>query len=326
MKLRVFLAGLVACIGITAQAQNATADEPKGKAIINVFGNFHTGFGAENDNRGFELDRSYFGYQYTLENGLSFKAVMDVGKSSDVDDLNRIAYIKNAQVSWKHGRLTLNGGLISTTSFKVQEEFWGYRYMKMVLQDYYKFASSADLGLSVAYKFADWLSMDAIVVNGEGYKKLQKVDGLQYGLGATLTPAKGLTLRLYGSVNEKSDSTQESINIYAAFAGYKHEKFSIGAEYNRIENMGNIEDHNIDGVSFYSTIKLGRKLNGFLRYDNIWSKDDWNAAKDEATYMAGVEYRPCKYVKIAPNFRYHEAKGTDVKDKCMAYISCYFGF
>ena len=119
MKLRVFLAGLVACIGITAQAQNATADEPKGKAIINVFGNFHTGFGAENDNRGFELDRSYFGYQYTLENGLSFKAVMDVGKSSDVDDLNRIAYIKNAQVSWKHGRLTLNGGLISTTSFKV---------------------------------------------------------------------------------------------------------------------------------------------------------------------------------------------------------------
>ena len=79
MKTKVFLAGLLTCIGISAVAQNATVDEPKGKAIINVFGNFHTGFGAENDNRGFELERSYFGYQYTMGNGLSFKAVMDVG-------------------------------------------------------------------------------------------------------------------------------------------------------------------------------------------------------------------------------------------------------
>ena len=326
MKKMVILAGLLACIGISAQAQNVTTEEPKGKAIINVFGNFHTGFGAENDNRGFELERSYFGYQYTVQNGLSFKAVMDVGKSGDVGDLQRIAYIKNAQVSWKKNRLTLNGGLISTTSFKVQEDFWGYRYMKMVLQDYYKFASSADLGLSATYKFADWISADVIVVNGEGYKKLQVNDGLQYGLGATLSPAKGVTLRLYGSVNEAANPSQENINIYAAFAGYKHEKFSIGAEYNCIENMSNVKDHNIEGVSFYSTIKLNSKLNGFLRYDNIWSKDDWNVAKDEATYMAGIEYRPCKYVKIAPNFRYHEAKGADVKDKCMAYISCYFGF
>lgn len=325
MKTKVILASLLVCIGISAQAQDASKDKPKGKAIINVFGNFHTGFGSENDNRGFELDRSYFGYQYSFDNGLSFKAVMDVGKSGDVDDLNRIAFIKNAQASWKHNRLTLNGGLISTTSFKVQEDFWGYRYMKMVLQDYYKFASSADLGLSVAYKFTDWLSMDAIVVNGEGYKKIQKFDGLQYGLGATFAPVEGLTLRLYGSINEKSDQSTENINIYAAFIGYKREKFSVGAEYNRIENMGNIKKHNIDGISIYSTVKLGGKFNGFLRYDNIWSKDGWNAAKDEATYMAGIEYRPCKYVKITPNFRYHEAKRFDVKDKCMAYISCYFG-
>ena len=124
MKKVVILASLLACIAINAQAQDAKTVEPKGKAIINVFGNFHTGFGAENDDRGFSMDRSYFGYQYDMGNGLSFKAVMDVGKSSNVDDLQRVAYIKNAQVSWKHNRLTLNGGLISTTSFKVQEDFW----------------------------------------------------------------------------------------------------------------------------------------------------------------------------------------------------------
>ena len=49
MKRVVILAGLLACISITAQAQDATSEEPKGKAIVQVFGNFHTGFGAEND-------------------------------------------------------------------------------------------------------------------------------------------------------------------------------------------------------------------------------------------------------------------------------------
>ncbi len=121
MKTKVILAGVLACIGISAQAQNVQTEEPKGKAIVQVFGNFHTGFGAENNDRGFELDRSYLGYEYNFGNGLSTKAVMDIGKSSDVSDYQRIAYIKNAMVSWKKGGLTLNGGLISTTQFNFQK-------------------------------------------------------------------------------------------------------------------------------------------------------------------------------------------------------------
>ena len=327
MKTKVFMAGIMlACTSITAQAQDTKTDEPKGKAIVQVFGNFHSGFGADNNDRGFELERSYLGYQQSVSKNLEFKAVMDVGKSNNVNDLQRIAYIKNAQVKWKTGNLTLNGGLISTTSFKVQEDFWGYRYIKMVLQDYYKFASSADLGLSATYKFTNWISADAIVVNGEGYKKLQKNDGLQYGLGTTISPIKELTLRFYGSINEKPENSLENSNIYAAFIGYKCDMFSIGTEYNRIENMNNIKNQNLDGISIYTTIKLKKTLNSFLRFDNLWSKNNWNINKDETTYMAGIEYRPCKHVRIAPNLRYNQIKDDTVKDKYMAYINCYFGF
>lgn len=311
-------------LAYSAAAQ--TEEGVKGKAIINVFGNFHTGFGVANSDRGFALDRSYLGYQYTFDNGLSLKAVMDVGQSGDVDDLQRIAYIKHAQVSWKHKRLTLHGGLISTTSFKVQENFWGYRYMKMVLQDYYKFASSADLGVSVDYKFADWLSGDVIVVNGEGYKRLQINDGLQYGLGLTFKPVDGLTMRLYGSLNEGGNANAEDIYVYALFAGYKHEKFSLGAEWNMMQNAKNVADADIAGVSLYTTVKLGDRVDAFARYDNLWSKNDWNISKDESTYMAGVEVRPCKYVKIAPNFRYHDVRMSGVKDRYYLYVSCFFGF
>ncbi|WP_289751388.1 hypothetical protein [Bacteroides acidifaciens] len=92
--MKFIMAGLLASIGIATQAQDTKTEEPKGKAIVQVFGNFHTGLGAENDDRGFELERSYLGYEYKLGNGLSVKGVMDIGKSSDVSDYQRIAYIK----------------------------------------------------------------------------------------------------------------------------------------------------------------------------------------------------------------------------------------
>ena len=196
MKAKFILAGILACMGITTQAQDVKTEEPKGKAIVQMFGNFHTGFGENIKDLGFELERSYLGYEYKLNSNITVKGVMDIGKSSDVSDYQRIAYIKNAMVSWKKGNLTLNGGLISTTQFNFQEKFWGYRYIMKSFQDQYKFGNSADLGISASYKFADWISADAIIVNGEGYKKIQKGNGFNYGLGATLTPLKGLQIRL----------------------------------------------------------------------------------------------------------------------------------
>ena len=326
MKKNVILAGLLACIGITAQAQDAKTDEPKGKAIVQVFGNFHTGFGAENDDRGFELERSYLGYEYKLSKGLSVKGVMDIGKSNDVSDYQRIAYIKNAMVSWKTSNLTLNGGLISTTQFNFQEKFWGYRYIMKSFQDQYKFGNSADLGISATYKFTNWLSADAIIVNGEGYKKIQKNDGLNYGLGTTLTPAKGLQIRLYGGVNESSEQDKKNIVNMAAFIGYKNDKFTIGAEYNKMWNASYKEGQDQYGYSVFASAKLNKKTDVYARLDDLCSKDDWNKAKDEQNTILGAQFKLGKYVKIAPNFRMSMPKADGADNGYSAYINCYFGF
>ena len=326
MKTKVILAGLLACIGITAQAQDVKTEEPKGKAIVQVFGTFHTGFGAENDDRGFELDRSYFGYEYNFGNGLSAKAVMDIGKSSDVSDYQRIAYIKNAMVSWKKGGLTLNGGLISTTQFNFQEKFWGYRYIMKSFQDEYKFGSSADLGISVAYKFADWVSADAIIVNGEGYKKVQKNDGLNYGLGVTLTPVKGFQIRLYGGLNESGVEGKKDIANLAAFVGYKHEKFTIGAEYNQMWNASYTDGNDQFGYSAFASVKVAKFADVYARFDDLYSNNDWNIAKDEQAAILGAQFKLGKYVKIAPNFRMSMPKADGSKMGCSAYVNCYFGF
>lgn len=325
MKTKFIMAGIIACISMSTYAQNVGSEEPKGRAIVQVMGNFHTGFGAENGDRGFELERSYIGYEYNLGKGLLIKGVMDVGKSSSVDDYHRIAYIKNALISWRTGNLTLNGGLISTNQFNFQEKFWGYRYVLKSFQDLYKFGSSADLGISAAYKFAPWISADAIIVNGEGYKKIQSKDGLNYGLGVTLTPTSGFQIRLYGGVNEsRTEGMKDIINI-AAFAGYKNDRLTIGAEYNHMMNASYNDGNDLYGYSLFGSMKVAKFCNVFARFDDLYSNKEWNMDNDERVAVVGAQFMPCKYVKLAPNFRVNMPKADGVKEKYAVYLNCYFG-
>lgn len=325
MRKHVILAGLLACMGISLQAQESKPEESKGKAIIQVFGNFNSEFDADNCKYGFELERSYLGYEYKLENGLSMKAVMDVGKSSNVDDYHRLAYIKNAMLSWKTGGLTLNGGLISTTQFNFQEKFWGYRYIMKSFQDQYKFGSSADLGISATYKFNDRISADAIIVNGEGYKKIQQNNGLNYGLGLTVNPISNFYVRLYGGLNTSGEVEDKNIANIATFAGYKSDKFTMGVEYNYMQNSSFDSNADKDGYSIFVSVKLSKTTELYARFDELSSKNDWNYAADESAAIVGAQFKLGKYVKIAPNFRISMPKAEGAENYCSAYISCYFG-
>ena len=325
MKTKFILAGVLVCIGLTTLAQDAKPEEPKGKAIVQVFGNLNAGFSGGDASVGFDLERSYIGYEYKFGKGLSVKGVMDIGKSNDVSDYQRIAYIKNAMVSWKTGNLTLNGGLISTTQFNFQEKFWGYRYIMKSFQDMYKFGNSADLGISASYKFADWISADAIIVNGEGYKKIQKGNGFNYGLGATLTPLKGLQIRLYGGFNDSGENGEAGVVNMAGFIGYKNENFTIGAEYNHMLNASGKQGNDQFGYSVFGSVNLPKNVSIYARFDDLYSKDNWNITKDEQAAILGAQFKLGKYVKIAPNFRMNIPKADGADNKYSAYVSCYFG-
>lgn len=124
----------------------------KGQPIVTVFANYHAGIGNANKESGFALDRAYLGYQFSLTEKLSGKVVFDMGSTKvSGSDLERVAYIKNAMLSWKTGNFTLDFGLIGLEQFNVQEKFWGYRYIMKSFQDEYKFGSSADMGILGKY-------------------------------------------------------------------------------------------------------------------------------------------------------------------------------
>lgn len=322
MRTIYIIAALLAmCIGADAQGKGEKA---RGQAIVQIYTNFHSGFGTVNDDRGFELNRSYLGYEYMPGKELTLKAVMDIGRSGDVDDYQRIAYIKNALVSWERNRFTLNGGLIPNTQFSYQESFWGYRYICASFQDVYKFGHSADLGLSASYDFASWIEADIIVANGEGFRQIQINDGLLYGAGITVTPFKWLSMRVYASLNEGTDNTKDIIN-YAMFAGYRNRFFSFGLEYNIMRNSKGVEGRNLYGFSMYASGRLNSWLDIYARTDGLMSGDDWNKENDEVTLLAGAQFKLGKYIRIAPNFRMTIPKADGAGNRYYGYISCSFG-
>ena len=80
-----------------------------------------------------------------------------------------------------------------------------------------------------------------------------------------------------------------------------------------------MEGSDYKGWSVYANAKMNKKIDGYIRYDHC--------SDDKAGFIAGVQCKLGKYVKIAPNFRlnYKEADGGH-STTSMGYISCYFGF
>lgn len=309
-------------------AQDKKESKSKGKVFVKIFSNFHSGLGSMNDDSGFELSRSYFGYKYQISDKLTGKVTLDIGNPKNDSKLERTAYVKNAMLTWKEGNLSVDFGLIGTKLFKTQEKFWGNRYLFKSFQDENKWGSSADMGVSATYKFSKTLSADLTFINGEGYKKLQSDNNYRTGFGITYKPCENLVLRGYYDNFTKDDNDDElkDQNIMAFFAGYKINKFSIGAEYNMLSNYKFEDGNDLTGISAYAAYKASKKVKIFGRYDNLSSDDDWNESKDGSQIIAGVEYRPIKNLKIAPNYRSWSPKESGADNESFLYLSVELAF
>lgn len=285
---------------LSAQEQKITIS---GKPIVTLFANYHAGIASANDRSGFELDRSYLGYQFLLTPNFSGRVVFDVGPTkTEGADLERIAYVKNAMLSWTPGNFSLDFGLVKTDQYSLQESFWGYRYVLKSFDDEYKFGPSADMGIIGRYRFNSYLQTDLSVTNGEGYKKINKDNNYRYGLGLTFTSPTSLTLRIYGDLyTSDSDSTQNQSSL-SVFAGYRYKGFRLGAEYNSLFRANFNEDDDKQGFSVYTSVNIGGKISVFARYDYLHTRQEQNRNSDGQRLLAGLQYVPIKYLKLAPNF------------------------
>ncbi len=275
--------------------------------IGKVYSHFRSSLNSQNT--GFDVTRAYLGFESHVSNDLSIILKLDIGSPEDLSEYSRIkryAYFKNAALKYQHNDLSLSFGIIDMLQFKFQEKFWDHRYLYKSFMDEHRFGSSADIGAQAAYKVNSWFSGDLTFSNGEGYSKLQLDNSFKTGLGATFLPVKGLSVRLYYSFIGKDDVLQSTPSI---FLGYTIAGFKIGGEFNYRINDANKENRNKWGYSFYSMYKFAKKWEVFARYDILTSSSldgedyGWNYARDGSAIIAGIQYRPIKYVNIALNYQ-----------------------
>jgi hypothetical protein len=323
-KVKLSIAALLIIVtGIKAQEATTTEEfVPSGKPSVRIFTNAHSTFIDGYNTSAFQIQRAYFGYSHNFSENFSTKIILDVGDPG-IGKLQMTAFLKNAELTYKKNKFTSKIGVIGLYGFKLQEKHWGYRYLYKSFQDEHRFGSSADLGVSFAYKFSNAISVDLMILNGEGYKVIQTDDTYKGAFGVTITPVKNLNIRAYYDLMSKEVAQQ----TLALFAGYKADKFKIGAEYNYQKNHFIIEDHDFSGASIYSTVSVANKFNIFGRFDNLTSTtiegdtDPWNISKDGQQYILGFEYNPVKGVKIAPNFQGWSPNKNDSAFEASIYLN-----
>ena len=290
---------------VTVKSDSVKKFKLHGKPIILLFVNFHSGFGEKRKDIGFELDRSYLGYRLDFTKTLSTTILFDVGiPKIEGSEIERLAYVKYAMLSWEPRNLTLNVGLVPLEQFTLQMDYWKYSYMLRSFQDIKDFGKAADLGVTVRYRFTPWLEADAMFVNGEGYRKLHVDNKFKYGAGITFRPIEGLALRVFADRGDEADTdtlgkAQENLSF---FAGYQHHLFTIAAEFNNLFNSHFKAGYHQHGISAYTSFVLPKNFEIFGRWDYLFSNLDDDPLSGH-TITAGFQYSPIKYVQITPNYR-----------------------
>ena len=320
MKKTILLLISAVLITYNSNAQNGTPS-------VKVFSNFNYDMSSEENEtafKEFKIKRSYLGYSYQIDDNFSTKITFDVGNNNEGSSYT--AFLKIASLKWKTSdKLTLNIGMVGTKNFKFMEKAWGKRYIEKSAQDKYKWANSADVGITADYKIGNKLAIDAQILNGEGYKKVQDDLGLfRGGLGITYRISTSLALRLHQDITPRSSYTDSTDSQYisAASLSYSGTNFSLAYEASLMQNSGNIiadEEKNL--MSIYGSYKLNKDYTLFARYD-----DATETANEGSYTIYGIERQMTKGVTVALNMQSWTGAADGSEAENTLYINLEYKF
>ncbi|MEI7594702.1 MAG: hypothetical protein WCK02_03065 [Bacteroidota bacterium] len=320
---RIILFFTLAFLTINLFAQDKEEFKPSGKLIGSVFQNYNYNFSAKVKQRStFAVERAYIGYKYDFAKNISGKVTYDM--EYNTTDKNYQSFLKTACIEWTViPKLKLTMGMMGLNQFDTQEKNWGYRYIMKTHTDEYKMGASADLGFNAEYEINKMFTINAFVLNGEGYKALQdNLGNHKYGGNVVAKPIEGLTVKGYYSYTPCKHNYADTLIIDTAaistmsfFIGYEmKDRFRVGVEYNALDNGKDYkkyaEDYQMSGYSAYATYIINSKFDVFARYDLAQSNkvhnatSAWNIASDGYLMLGGLQYKAAKGVNFALNYRH----------------------
>ena len=303
-----------------------SANAQEGKPSVKVFSNFNYDMSAEEGKEAFaefEVKRAYLGYSYDFNEKFSTKITFDVGSNNGGSEYT--AFLKIASLNWQASeKLNIGFGMIGAKNFKFMEKAWGRRFIEKSAQDKYKWANSADAGVNAEYKLSSKISLDAQLLNGEGYKKLQDSNAkFRGGAGLTFKVMPQLTLRAYYDISPRTtyDSLHASQNIITAAAVYSSKLITIGAETNMMKNAENMLNKEHELMSVYGSLKISRNYTLFGRYD-----DATNTDKAETFMIYGIEREMVKGVTVALNMQSTKKDIVDAEAENTLFLNFEYKF
>jgi len=336
------LALLVA--SVASFAQTDTTFKPSGKVLVQVINRTLYETDGTTGKYGMYINRAHFGYRYQFAPKWSGTVIVDLGRPTVFGNLIVKDTAGNSlpdSYSYKEGsyytmtlkfsylefnptpKIKLQAGGILQNHYITQEKFWGYRYILETFPDRYFGIPSSDLGFIGYFSPLKWLSFDAALTNGEGFRLNQDTHGnVKYAAGVDLKPLKGWITRFYYDNSASGDplkpATQQLLSV---FSGYRLPKlFRIGAEYNYHVNHGNLQNKDLYGISVYGTYEMTERFEIFARFDKLQSntisgaENAWNYATNGQAYITGVHFVPVKNIALSLSYQ-----GWQPANKALAY-------
>ncbi|MGM5631071.1 hypothetical protein O2K51_09225 [Apibacter raozihei] len=329
---------------VSETKKESTEFKPKGRVFGRIFMGYANSLENKSDRRqGFDIARSYLGYDYQITENLSTRIMIDatpegtlaqIGKEN-VQSLKTPA-LKNVYIKYETEKVSVTAGMFATPHVVIPLQYWENRYINKSFPIANGLARGADIGITGVYKIAPYLSVDAAILKGEGFRKISKDNMYQYVVAATITPFKNMIIRPLFDIKTGENLHRKDRMYATALIGYRNSKISAGAELSKVFNDGAAEVDKY-GYSLFLNGKITKQIKIFGRADvystslpeSYYSGYDFFNADNKAftghtdMFIFGLEYIIAKGVKISPNFNYKVYKkagdrGQDLHSNTLA--------
>lgn len=329
MRHYIFIIFLLFVLVQAVQSQNTSLKvikEDTNYAFGQIFTDFRYSFkDAYQPRAAFNFNQGILGYVHNLSKNLRGFIMFDVTRTTHFYEITDsignpmdykyfegskyTAFLKMAEIRWQiNDYFTFRiGQLLNTQYLTFQDRFWGYRYIDVTFQERYRMGMPADFGAQLDFTYKNKFVNQFSVVNGEGpFRYQDNSSKFLYSNNFQYYPTEHLTLKLYVDYSPSPDTSNEKgdKSVISGFAGYKTEKFRIGAEYSFVSNYTYSKGTDYSGYSLYGSVVLNPKFQLLARYDHLDMKIPLENLNLNY-YILGFQYEPIKMLTTSINLRYY---------------------
>jgi hypothetical protein len=262
---------------------------------------------AEGEN-GFDYRRLYLTADYTLSDEFSGRARLEAASQPT----SSAPLVKDMYLKWKGvigAGHDLVFGVQSPPVFTLSEKMWGYRSLEKTIMDRQKVVSSRDMGIKAAGKLTEDGNLTYGLMLGNNNSIRGEDDKYKRVYGQLAWQSENVAASVGGDFASGVDRNAINTN---AFAGYRADRFRVGAEGFIQQVDFDDTDATLDrsGISVWLVAQVNENVEAIGRVDYS-EVDAGSASVNQVFLIGGVAFRPASKVRLIPNIYVVDVEGAD---------------